>query len=71
MKGKTALHLAAEKGSTELVMKLVDLGADMHAKDYVSVRSVPACVALYLPKYGDCCKHEAGTSARVERVVED
>ena len=52
-------------------MKLVDLGADIHAKSEVSVRSVPACVALYLPRYGDCCKHEAGTSARVERVVED
>ena len=53
------------------MLKLVDLGADIHAKDKVSVRSVLACVALNLPRYGDCCKHEAGTSARVERVVED
>ena len=49
----------------------MDLGAEIDAEDRVSVRSVPACVALYLPSYGDCCKHEAGRSARVERVVED
>ena len=34
--GSTALHVAARRGSTELVATLIKLGADVNARDVVS-----------------------------------